>query len=232
MLQRSPILYLGTADSTQTEARRRIFGACGSVLARTQTGGRGRRGRIWQSPPGNLYASLYVREAAPCLRSALFWGSVLLQAVPELPDLCLKWPNDPVTADGRKCGGILLEADADGAVCIGIGVNLVSAPSAAAVDLPAAVLPLPLSPFELWQRILQTADTYASECHHRPEAPVQYIAARAFGLGRRCTLDLPEGTQLTGRFIGLDPDGALRLETDAGVRSITVADRTRFETAP
>ncbi|ODT74068.1 MAG: biotin--[acetyl-CoA-carboxylase] ligase [Pelagibacterium sp. SCN 64-44] len=118
-----------------------------------QTAGRGRRGREWQSPPGNLAASLLiVPDAAPDLIATLGFvaGVALNRALSDiLPDglvrigidgadgadgrsrIALKWPND-VLADGAKLAGILLEAsrtpDGRSAIVVGCGVNVVAAP--------------------------------------------------------------------------------------------------------
>jgi BirA family biotin operon repressor/biotin-[acetyl-CoA-carboxylase] ligase len=132
-------------------------GDAGNVwfTALQQTAGRGRRGRAWQTPHGNLAASLLVRpDVAPEIAATLGFvagvalGRVLNQLLPNMSArtgidgadglhggrIALKWPND-VLADGGKLAGILLEARAmpgGQAIAIGIGVNIVSAPT----DLP------------------------------------------------------------------------------------------------
>ena len=148
------IIDLDSVDSTNLEARRRIAdGVAGGtvVTAREQTGGRARRGRVWTSPPGNLYWS---RIDYPTPDWPPVWGlsmvsglAVLDLARASLPDdvaVTLKWPND-VLVEGAKVAGILLESgETDGRpwVISGIGVNLVSAPTTgllyAATDLRSA----------------------------------------------------------------------------------------------
>jgi BirA family biotin operon repressor/biotin-[acetyl-CoA-carboxylase] ligase len=103
------------------------------VVAREQMEGRGRRGRTWSSPRGNLYASLLLIDAAPpehlpelgfvaCV--ALF--DALREIVGDDPRLGLKWPND-VLYDGAKLCGILLESsplpNCTTACVAGFGVN-------------------------------------------------------------------------------------------------------------
>jgi BirA family transcriptional regulator, biotin operon repressor / biotin---[acetyl-CoA-carboxylase] ligase len=121
--------------------------------ARQQTAGRGRRGRQWESPRGNLAATLLiVPEADPTLAATLgFVAGVSLNralsailpgglvkigidgadALGGSARIALKWPND-VLADGAKLAGILLEAsklpDGRHAVAIGFGVNVIAAP--------------------------------------------------------------------------------------------------------
>ncbi len=97
------------------------------IAADSQDRGRGRLGRVWQSPPGlNLYFSLVFYPSLPRQN----WGGFSLAAgvalgqalIPFLPEIGLKWPND-LLASGGKLGGILLEASGDKLVA-GIGLNV------------------------------------------------------------------------------------------------------------
>lgn len=151
-----------TVGSTSIEASRAAqAGDVGDVwfAALKQTEGRGRRGRKWESPHGNLAASLLVvPDCDPALTATLgFVAGVALDRalktlVPEIAlkqgidgadgqgaRIALKWPND-VLADGAKLAGILLEAqkrpDGQHAVVVGIGVNVVAAPEG--LPYPAA----------------------------------------------------------------------------------------------
>jgi BirA family biotin operon repressor/biotin-[acetyl-CoA-carboxylase] ligase len=150
----------GEVGSTSTEAARAAeAGDVGEVwfAALKQTAGRGRRGRVWETPSGNLAASLLiVPESDPAIASTLGFvaGVALNRALAAtLPDslvrqgidgaarVALKWPND-VLADGAKLAGILLEAhkrpDGRTAIVVGFGVNVVSAP--AGLPYPATSL--------------------------------------------------------------------------------------------
>jgi BirA family biotin operon repressor/biotin-[acetyl-CoA-carboxylase] ligase len=136
--------------STSTEAAKAAgAGDVGEVwfAALKQTAGRGRRGRAWETPSGNLAASLMiVPQSDPAVAATLGFvagvalnralGAVLPQGVVRqgidgANRIALKWPND-VLADGAKLAGMLLEAhkrpDGQQAIVIGIGVNIVSAP--------------------------------------------------------------------------------------------------------
>ena len=110
------------------------------LRADRQTGGKGRQGRAWQSPPGNLYASTLVRlqpDDPSAATLALVAAVALHEAVrPEAPATLIKWPND-LLVDGAKLAGILLERQ-DDAVVIGFGVNLAFHPILA--DRPATSL--------------------------------------------------------------------------------------------
>lgn len=145
-----------TVGSTNAEALE--AGAAGDpggiwFAARQQTAGRGRRGRKWENPHGNLAATLLiVPDADPAVAATLGFvaGVSLNRALSAiLPNgivkigidgadssagharIALKWPND-VLADGAKLAGILLEAsklpDGRHAIAIGFGVNAVAAP--------------------------------------------------------------------------------------------------------
>src|SRR5215470_3244116 len=170
---------LGTTGSTNTQARLRASaGATGPlwITAITQTEGRGRHGRSWISPPGNLHASLLLRDPAPFeqapqlafVAALALRDAVALEAASLVPQLAFKWPND-LLLDGRKCAGILIEGEAapDGEagkrfiVIIGIGVNCRSHPLAAdgSMAFPATDLQAhgeAIAPDDLFTRLSAT----------------------------------------------------------------------------
>lgn len=135
--------HLSVAGSTNAELMDRV--AAGErgplwLLADRQEQGRGRNGRGWTSPPGNLYASLLVTDPAPPVRvselsfvlSVALRDAVLAAAgFVDSDRLRLKWPND-LMIDGRKTAGLLLEggrtADGSAFVVAGFGVNIESFP--------------------------------------------------------------------------------------------------------
>lgn len=132
------------------------------VVAREQTQGRGRRGRVWKSPPGNLYASALLIDPAPVAIAAQIGfvaGVALRRAVDDFGgrgDVELKWPNDLVWR-GAKLAGLLAEASAVGdgrsACIVGIGVNCVSAPSELNAASLSNALGQPVSPERLFERL-------------------------------------------------------------------------------
>jgi len=143
-------VILPTVDSTNAEAFRRGPGLTGPlwILAGQQTAGRGRRARPWASPPGNFHGTHVMRVAEPPAQVALrsFAAALALRdacvALTGLADsFRLKWPND-VLLNGGKLAGILLETSGD-LLAIGIGVNLIAAPPASAVE-PGATPPVSL----------------------------------------------------------------------------------------
>lgn len=128
------VVWYATTSSTNDRAldAAHAGAAPGTVfVADTQTGGRGRRGRTWQSPPGaGLYVSVIVavpREVVTLLTLAA--GVAMAEGIQASTGLAvqLKWPND-LWMDGRKVGGILAESVQVGVepaiVVLGVGVNL------------------------------------------------------------------------------------------------------------
>ena len=119
------VLRLGSVTSTQDAARNLPIGSI--VIADHQTAGRGRLERRWESPAGTALLVSFV--LAPHRLLSLAAGVAAAEACG--PDVRLKWPND-LLLDGRKLGGILVEATSQRAVC-GIGINLTWAPEGAAM---------------------------------------------------------------------------------------------------
>jgi BirA family transcriptional regulator, biotin operon repressor / biotin---[acetyl-CoA-carboxylase] ligase len=202
------------------------------VSARSQSAGRGRRGSQWISPPGNLYASLLLSEPslkplAPQISfvAALALHDALCDAAPRLePQFKVKWPND-LLLGSEKLAGILIEGEGEPgfAVVAGFGVNCASHPDDTAypaTDLNAAVAPealLAALAAAMARRLTQWA---------RGEAFAQIRAdwlKRAAGLGEDVRVRLPE-RELTGRFIGLDEAGHLRLEQPEGLTTVTAGE--------
>jgi BirA family biotin operon repressor/biotin-[acetyl-CoA-carboxylase] ligase len=127
-------IELESCASTNDEAARlaRAGAKHGTVvIAHRQTGGRGRDGRVWESPLGGLYFSAVVRPALPVAQvppMTLAIGIGVCEAVKTTGARAeLKWPND-LLVDGRKLAGVLVEAQSQGnrleSVVVGIGINL------------------------------------------------------------------------------------------------------------
>jgi BirA family biotin operon repressor/biotin-[acetyl-CoA-carboxylase] ligase len=224
-------------DSTNDEAKRlaRDGAAEGNLIwALEQTAGRGRRGRSWISPPGNLYLTLILRPDCPPSRAAqlgfvaaLAVGDALTAVIPELNGLSYKWPND-VLINGRKFAGVLLESEMTSPeklsfLVIGVGVNLRSSPKGTefpaisireqglGVVAPKAVLEAFALSFHAW-KARWDAEGFA---------PVRavWLAAAAIARGEEMRVRL-EASELQGRFCDIDEQGALVL--DAEGRSLRI----------
>jgi BirA family biotin operon repressor/biotin-[acetyl-CoA-carboxylase] ligase len=204
------------------------------VWAREQLRGRGRRGRGWSSPPGNLYLSLLLRPFVPPAEAAQigFVAAVALAETLEslLPpgrQLRCKWPND-LLIDGAKVSGILPEAEAEGgvvqAVVLGMGVNVASFPpdlpykatslSAAGVHASVEGVLAGLAP-----RLLAWYRRWRKEGF--PPIRRRWLDF-ATGLGQPIEVRL-EREILRGRFATLDSTGALDLELADGRRRLITA---------
>ena len=222
------LVALQSVGSTNDEAARLADrgAAEGTVVwAREQTGGRGRRGRAWASPVGNLYTSTILRPDCTAARAAeLGFVAALAVAdiVPAERPVRVKWPND-VLADGGKIAGILLESAVGQTgrvehVVAGIGVNVGFAPQLPDMRYQGAALG---GPVEAALEKL-TAALARQLARWRREG---FTAVRAAWLAKAGPLgaevDVRLGEELVrGRFAGLDPDGALLLDTAAGPRRI------------
>ena len=199
------------------------------VRADRQTSGRGRLGRSWESPPGNLHASLILRPARPPAEVAtlsLVIALALAQAVERLSEgrvrPQLKWPND-VQVAGAKLAGILLEMGADGRggcawLVAGIGVNVAWAPGDA---VPYRTTSLAAQGLQATPR--QVLEGLAASMRPQLErwqaggfaaARVDWLA-RAAGLGRPVELRQGEGP-VSGILRDVDRSGALCLELASG----------------
>lgn len=193
------------------------------LRAERQTGGRGRHGRAWQSPAGNLYASTLVRlqpgdPPAPTL--ALVAAVALhevVQAYAGGAEIRIKWPND-LLAGRAKLSGILLERCGD-AVIIGFGVNLADHPS----DTPrpatslAAVAGVAPDPAAVLADLAASFAGWLSRWRSEGFAPVRARwLERAHPRGTALSTTGADGASLDGLFDGLDDDGALRLRLADG----------------
>ncbi|HEX6120376.1 MAG TPA: biotin--[acetyl-CoA-carboxylase] ligase [Dongiaceae bacterium] len=222
-------------DSTNEACRLRALAGeeAGLVIrADSQTSGRGRRGRSWASPSGNLYASLLMRPARAVSEAAALGfaavmaiGDVAELLLPEQAEVRHKWPND-LLVNGCKASGILLEAQPE-FVVLGIGVNILNHPADTpypATDLLAEGV-APVGPQALLEHFLAAFgplyDTWAAEGF---AALLPAWRRRAAGLGAAIEVRL-EREVLSGLFRDLDPDGALRLVlADGTERRIAAGD--------
>jgi BirA family transcriptional regulator, biotin operon repressor / biotin---[acetyl-CoA-carboxylase] ligase len=236
------LVTLESTGSTNEDAKRLARqGAPDKTLvwARSQSAGRGRNGRTWVSPPGNLYMSLVLRPDCAAAR-AVELGFVAAIAAGEaidgvagraVPGLRFKWPND-VLVDGCKLAGILIEAESGGTgtldwLVLGLGINVVSHPDG--TEFPAIAL-VEAGVHGATAEALRDAFaaaflTWSERWRAEGFGPVRAAwLARARGVGEPITVRLPNAT-LRGTFIDLDADGALLLGTDTGaVRRITAGD--------
>ena len=232
-------------DSTNSELLRRATPAAGVavLLAERQTGGRGRRGRVWNSPlAANLYVSVARMFRGGLARLgglSLVAGVAAVEALHALgfTEARLKWPNDLVVAgdDGPcKLGGLLIEGGGEHAgparAVIGLGLNVrMQAAAAAAIDQPWCDLhglvartdgaaPLPSLPSR--NRIVATLLEHLLPALDAFDADglapflPRYAAFDALA-GQAVTLHVGDSTH-AATALGVAEDGALRVRLDDG----------------
>ena len=208
------------------------------IVTKTQTAGRGRRGRAWVSPPGNLTATLVFHpQATPAeaAKRSFLAANALYQALSiyvPATSLSLKWPND-VLLSGGKVAGILLESSGQGPfvdwLSVGIGVNLKHTPEGVkdAAFPPTSVFEeteVEIAPMDFLSTL---ADAYATQ-----EAKLMRLGfdrirddwlSKAARLGEVITARTGR-EEITGIFDSIDRDGNLVLITGTGPRAISAAD--------
>lgn len=202
------------------------------IRAETQSAGKGRMGRGWHSPIGNLYASTLVRlsgSTPPPATLALAAAIALCEAVRgHVPGVIIniKWPNDLMIGDA-KLAGILLER-VDDAVVIGFGANLGFHP----VGLDRPVTSIAAQGVERPDPALvceALAHSFAVWVARWREAGLDPIRTAWLSLahpeGTALRANLGDGSALDGTFAGLGADGELQLRlADGSVRAIHAGD--------
>ena len=220
-----------------------------------QTAGRGRRGRQWHSPPGNLAASLLIiPDATPETVATLgFVAGVALNAALSniLPGgmvrigidgadgadgrsrIALKWPND-VLADGAKLAGILLEAtktsQGSQAIVVGIGVNVVAAPDG--VPYPATslkALGIERTAEDVFEALSDAwVDAFALWNDGKGvSAVLERWRGSAAGIGAPVAIS-QDGVVRRGIFETIDSSGRLIIRDDEGARHPITAGDVHF----
>lgn len=229
------LVCLDSVDSTNSEAERQL--AAGAevplvILARAQTEGRGRRGRVWHSPPeGNLYSTFVFRpriEPARLQDFTLWMGLNICELISNFCkiDPGLKWPND-LFVHGRKVGGMLTEAriDADQIrdLVFGLGLNL----NGRVAGLPRELQPIATSLAEATGAPLDLNRFAAALIGRVLAAYARFIAGEyrpkfselwdRYDVLRDRPVTVIQGTRkVSGTATGIDPEGSLLVRLDSG----------------
>jgi BirA family biotin operon repressor/biotin-[acetyl-CoA-carboxylase] ligase len=210
------------------------------VAAETQTGGKGRLGRTWISPRGDLAFSVILRPALPAHKAPLItlMGAVAVAAaIRGMTGIAagIKWPND-ILIVGKKACGLLTELSAEQDrirhVVLGVGVNVNSDRASFPADVRersaslSATAGAPLDRTKLLAEILAGLD----HAYQRFLADGQsvLVAWREMNvtLGRRVAVSGPDGT-FEGNALDIDEEGRLVVRPDEGApRTVAAGDVT------
>ncbi len=237
-------LAFESLDSTNAALRRivEIEGDAAeglTIWAKTQTAGRGRMGRTWESPEGNVYTSILVQapeDQATAPQVGFVTAVAVAEAILELPrhnapppPLSHKWPND-VLVDGAKVSGILPEMvsglDGGAWIVVGIGINLRS------VNVESAAYPvgsldsykIDTTPEHVLTVLCRAISAHLMNWRERGFEPVREAwLKKAPPIGFEMTVGVPTGP-VRGNFAGLDVDGALLLDSPQGRKRILAGD--------
>lgn len=233
----APVHVVPTTRSTNDDARRAA--AAGEVagaafLADAQSGGRGRGGHVWHSPPGeNLYLTVVLRPriAATALSPVTLAlgvavARVVEDAIARRDAVAIKWPND-VLVDGRKVAGVLVEGQLRGdrvqSLVAGVGLNVHARSFPPPLDDRATSLIL--AGATRLDRSALAAALIAGFVTASARFEAEGLAAFLADLERR---DALAGRRvrvggLVGLAVGVDVSGALRLRDDHGCVHAVVA---------
>jgi BirA family transcriptional regulator, biotin operon repressor / biotin---[acetyl-CoA-carboxylase] ligase len=235
------LICYDSIGSTNDEAKRLARdGAVERTLiwAREQSAGRGRRGRRWVSPRGNLYVSLILRpDCAPNRAAqlgfvaALAVGGALNTLLPRVGKLSYKWPND-VLINGRKIAGILLESEMASLeklsfLVVGVGVNLRASPSG--MEFPASSVAQEglgsVPPALLLEEFAGQFQFWETRWRADGFAPIRaaWRAGAAISQGEPVRVRL-EAATLHGRFLDIDENGALLLDAAGEHRLVSAGE--------
>lgn len=223
--------HLAEVDSTNEEARRIATNretAPTWIVADRQTAGRGRRGRAWASPTGNLMTTLYLPKSYSAVTAGqlafvagLALESTVRHFVGEAAPVSVKWPND-VLIDSKKASGILLESAVQdgklGWLAIGMGLNLVHHPDDTpypATDLSEYIAVAP-SNIEVLEILANAFDTMFRQWEMGGfQTLLKAWRLVAHGLGEPIVARL-ENEEIRGIFLDIDEKGALLVKDESG----------------
>ncbi|HZU95281.1 MAG TPA: biotin--[acetyl-CoA-carboxylase] ligase [Planctomycetota bacterium] len=206
------------------------------VVAREQTGGKGRLGRAWASPTGGLYLSLVLRPDEGMLKRASISLVAALAASEALDatarvSTSLKWPND-IVLHGKKLGGVLADLVREGKdsyLILGVGLNVNTARDAFPAEVRTLATSLAIeksatfSTDEVLEHFVSHFEGHYESVRKGSGALLLSRAAdRMTTLGSRVRVKVA-GRTIEGKASGLNATGALVVELDDKKREILYA---------
>jgi BirA family transcriptional regulator, biotin operon repressor / biotin---[acetyl-CoA-carboxylase] ligase len=207
-----------------------------TVWSETQTAGRGRQGRGWQSQPGaGLYFTVIARINLEPERFGLLpllVGAVLCSSVRDLTGVqaSLKWPNDLLAPDGRKLAGILVERDTKtSSFLIGVGLNVRVQP----FDVPAASLEEFCAPVDRVSLLLELLTRLGDELLEvNPERTLELWTDQQNMLGQSVQITQMNGSSFVGTALEITNTGALRVQTETSIHEVSSGEVSLRLSAP
>lgn len=195
-----------------------------SVICLTQEGGRGRMGRQWYSPAGNIYAAWMLPESPAQAQNgllSLIIGYCFRQAFQEMGiSLNIKWPNDLIYND-KKVGGILIE-EKNKVQVAGIGLNIVSCPPNSLMRIESSVAAgvlhcrniNPLNPIELWAKLVYRACFWYEDilCNFSLFDFIHEVNSNLWLIGERIIMETNDQI-ISGVLAGIGEKGQVIIET-------------------
>jgi len=212
------------------------------VIADEQTGGRGRSGRSWHSPPGlGVWASILLAPGVPPGRVAPLSIVTAISAAEALGDSTgvragIKWPND-IVAGGRKLGGVLVESgetvgDPIETAVVGIGIDVGQEPGDFPPELRETATSVRMLTGEPADRdgilaafLTQFEDDYRTFVVEGFQSMRERWRGLSTTLGRDIRIE-SAGTTREGRVVDISPEGALVIEDDGCLVEIWHGDVT------
>jgi BirA family biotin operon repressor/biotin-[acetyl-CoA-carboxylase] ligase len=210
------------------------------VIAEMQTGGKGRRGRKWISPKGNLYVSVILRPDVPLHKAPLstLMGAVAVASA--IRTICrlqavIKWPND-ILLSGKKVCGLLTEMSAEQDrirhIVLGIGVDVNMDPEVLPADIRTTTTTLmtetgrKVSRTELLREVLRELDRWYEVLLQDPAEVLKEWEKLNMTIGKRISMSGADEI-LAGTAEGIDGEGRLLVKLDDGtLRAVAAGDVT------
>ena len=229
----SPIIYpegytlrrFSSLDSTNAEALRSGTTAGSIYIADTQTDGRGRRGRNWYSAVGNLHMTICVAVPGHRLPGQLAFVAGLaifdtLSSLAPCVPFSLKWPND-VLARGKKISGSLVETGDGHRYAVGMGINLLISPPEDGLRFQSTNLKAEseaeFTPDNVAVSLCINFDEWFRRWVADGFVPLRDVWLASAHLIRD-TIGVSMGNgRIDGRFLGVDDEGAIIVETAEGL---------------
>tara|TARA_Y100001970_G_C14259053_1_gene878018 strand:- start:2804 stop:3595 length:792 start_codon:yes stop_codon:yes gene_type:complete len=205
------------------------------IVSLNQTSGRGRRGRVWDSSPGNLFFSIILRPmCAPLVAAqASFVASISVNEtirhfIGEQSDVLCKWPND-VLVNKKKIAGILLESQTSGSgksiavvdwLIVGIGINVSSVPILPNGELITSINKETSSTIEredVLNVFLEYFHSFLQVWKNEGFLVIRDVwLNKSFPKGESIKIEI-SGRMVSGLFLGINNDGSLLMQDEKGI---------------